>query len=165
MPAIVLDSSSDLPQSSEPCGSCSSLYPSVDAWTSSVLAPGAQEELYDGRDIHVETRLRGLYGLAQDDVAAGDTTSDTTSDTAGGTTSGPAGDTARDPALYWDLGITKTRNDIIKFTLVAFAVGYFVRGVGWNKWGVPAFETPNLLSAEIIVPVAVAGIVATAAVR
>jgi len=56
--AIVLDSSSDLPQSSEPCSSC--LYKSAPSWTSSVLSPGAQEELYDGRDIHVETHLRGL---------------------------------------------------------------------------------------------------------
>lgn len=58
MSAIVLDSSSDLPQSSEPCSSC--LYKSAPAWTSSVLSPGAVEELYDGRDIHVETHLRGL---------------------------------------------------------------------------------------------------------
>jgi hypothetical protein len=59
MSTVVMDSSSDLPQSAEPCGSCS-LYPSTPSWTSSVLSPGAQEELYDGRDIHVETRLHGL---------------------------------------------------------------------------------------------------------
>lgn len=60
MSAIVLDSSSDLPQSSDvsSCGSC--LYKSTPTWTSSVLAPGANEELFDGRDIHVETHLRGL---------------------------------------------------------------------------------------------------------
>lgn len=58
MSAIVIDPSGDLPQSAEPCGSC--LYKSTPTWTSSVLSPGAQEELYDGRDIHVETHLRGL---------------------------------------------------------------------------------------------------------
>ena len=48
MSAIVIDPSGDLPQSAEPCGSC--IYKSTPTWTSSVLAPGAQEELYDGRD-------------------------------------------------------------------------------------------------------------------
>jgi hypothetical protein len=63
-----MDSSSDLPQSAEPCSSCS-LYKSTPSWTSSVLSPGATEELYDGRDIHVETRLRGLHGLAEGEAA------------------------------------------------------------------------------------------------
>jgi len=128
MSTLVLDSSSDLPQSSEPCGSCTNRYPGVAAWTSSVLSPGAQEELYDGRDIHVDTRLRGLHGLAQDDIVE---------------EQGPG----------W--------GPFFKFLLITTTVGYFVRGVGWQQWGFPEFGDPDGIRADIIVPAAVGGIVAT----
>ena len=109
MSTIVMDSSSDLPQSAEPCGSCS-LYSSTPSWTSSVLSPGAQEELYDGRDIHVETRLHGLYGLAEGE-----------------------GDEPRAER-------SSPLRSFLKFLVIGTATAYVVRGVFWQRWevGMPA---------------------------
>lgn len=127
MSTLVMDSSQDLPQSPEPCGSCR-LYPSTPAWTSSVLSPGAQEELYDGRDIHVETRLRGLYGLAE----------------------GEAGEAGEEPRAEE----SSFFSTFLRFLVVASVTGYVTRGVLWKRWDLmmPAREW---LQPDLVIPVAV----------
>lgn len=127
MSTIVMDSSSDLPQSAEPCSSCS-LYPSTPSWTSSVLSPGAQEELYDGRDIHVETRLRGLYGLAE----------------------GEADEAGEEPRAEE----SSFFSTFLRFLVVASVTGYVTRGVLWKRWDLmmPAREW---LQPDLVIPVAV----------
>jgi hypothetical protein len=130
MSAIVIDPSGDLPQSAEPCTSC--LYKSAPAWTSSVLAPGAQEELYDGRDIHVETHLRGL--------AEGEE---------GGTRMAVEAATG---------GYVRS---IFTFLVVTAAVSYAARGVFYGQWGMVDWGTGPFFRTDVVVPAVVGATVAT----
>lgn len=139
MSAIVLDSSSDLPQSSDvaTCGSC--LYKSAPSWTSSVLSPGATEELYDGRDIHVETRL---HGLAEGEEGG-----------ASRAIEAATGDYVR---------------SLFKFLAVTAVASYAARGVFYGQWGVVDWSTGPFFRADVVVPAIVgvtAGTIATAAAR
>jgi len=131
---IVMDSSSDLPQSAEPCSSCS-LYKSTPSWTSSVLSPGAQEELYDGRDIHVETRLRGLYGLAEGEEGG----AEVAVEDGGGRRAIEAatGDYFR---------------SLFKFLVVTAAVSYAARGLFYRQWGVVDWSTGPFFRADVVLP-------------
>lgn len=128
MSTIVMDSSSDLPQSAEPCGSCS-LYPSTPSWTSSVLSPGAQEELYDGRDIHVETRLHGLYGLAEGEE---------------GEEGGPRRAIEAATGDYF--------RSLFKLLVVTGAVSYAARGLFYRQWGVVDWSTGPFFRADLVLP-------------
>lgn len=123
-----MDSSSDLPQSAEPCGSCS-LYPSTPSWTSSVLSPGAQEELYDGRDIHVETRLHGLYGLAEGEE---------------GEEGGPRRAIEAATGDYF--------RSLFKLLVVTGAVSYAARGLFYRQWGVVDWSTGPFFRADLVLP-------------
>ena len=142
MSTIVMDSSSDLPQSAEPCSSCS-LYKSTPSWTSSVLSPGAQEELYDGRDIHVETRLHGLYGLAEGDA-------EVASDSDDPFRAAVAAPVAR---------------SLFTFLVVTVAVSYAARGLVYRQWGMVDWSEGSFIRADVVLPAIVGVTAGTLATR
>ena len=138
MSTIVMDSSSDLPQSAEPCGSCS-LYPSTPSWTSSVLSPGAQEELYDGRDIHVETRLHGLYGLAEGEEGGAEVEEGEEGEEGG-------------PRRAIEAATGDYFRSLFKFLVVTGAVSYAARGLFYRQWGVVDWSTGPFFRADVVLP-------------
>lgn len=157
MPAIVLDSSSDLPQSSEPCSSCSARYPGPAAWTTSILSPGAEEELYAGRDIHVETHLRGLYGLAEGDAEVVEADAEVVEADATGDSVLVVEDGEDDDVVALAEKQQVARS-WLTFFAVAAAAGYATR-VAYGRWGFADLVEGPFLRADVIVPVAV-GLVA-----